>query len=63
MPTLKNLNPPKTYDLVFISGGIVKETVMTNVQKPLALWKRLQVKHLYTNGILVVQENVTKTTC
>ena len=52
----KHLNPTTKYDLVFMSGGVVKETVLFSVDKALANWKRLQVKHLYTNGLLVVRK-------
>ncbi len=52
-----HLNPPKTYDLVWLVGGKCKEIVMRNTKKPLALWKKKQVQSNYRQGLLVVAEN------
>ena len=56
MPRIQ-LNPPKTYDLVWLVGGKCMEIVMSNTQKPLALWKKKTIQFIYTQGILVVVEN------
>lgn len=52
---MKTPKPIKMYDLLYISGGKIKETVMTNKPKPICLWKKNQIKSQYTNRSLEVR--------
>ena len=51
----RNLHKPQMYDLVFISGGKVKETVLFNSSKALCLNKKRLVQDFYKNGILITR--------
>ena len=41
------------YNLVWMVQGEIKEVISQNVTYPVAAWKKKQVEHLYTQGMII----------
>ena len=61
MNTLKNLHEPKKYDVVWIVGKVVKETICYNIPVGLAHYKKgvASKSGMYNNGIVALRINGT----